>query len=63
MLKFAFECLRERLAAMLTEAGGADIAAQLDAAQQGPVIDQVEQLAYQIREEQSRAKDSSAGNA
>ena len=60
MLKFAFACLRERLADMLTEAGGAAIAAQLDGAQQDSVIDQVERLAYQIREEQSKATASNA---
>jgi hypothetical protein len=56
MLDFAFACLRERLPAMLTEAGGAPIAARLDGAKLAPVIDEVERLAYQIREEQGRAK-------
>jgi hypothetical protein len=55
LLPHAITCLRERLAAMLTEAGGEKIAAQLDPATQAPKIDELERLAYEVRERQ-RAK-------
>jgi len=62
MLDFAFRSLRERLAPMLTEAGGERVAGDLDPAVQSPVIDEVEQLAYEVREKQ-RAATAGAGAA
>ncbi len=46
---FAFGCLRDRLAAMLRHAGGDPVADTLDAAVQGPVIDEVEAIARRAR--------------
>lgn len=47
VLAFAIRSLRERLAAMLREAGGEKVAEQLDPGEQGPAIDELERLAYQ----------------
>jgi hypothetical protein len=52
MLSFAFTCLRERLESMLNQAGGESIASQLDSAEQQPVLDEIERLAFQIRDQQ-----------
>ena len=49
MLDWALERLRTRLPAMLTEAGGTEVAAALDPATVGPVLDKVEVLARRAR--------------
>jgi len=54
MLAWAIGCLRERLGPMLEEAGGKKVAAQLDPATQGPKIDELERLAYEVREQQRK---------
>ena len=41
MVAFALRCLRERLPEMLAEAGGAALAARLDAEDPGPAIEEV----------------------
>lgn len=51
LLAFALRCLRERLAPMLAEAGGDQVAARLDPAVQGPVLDEVERLARSLSAE------------
>jgi hypothetical protein len=58
---FAFGRLRERLEAMLRQAHGDAVADRLDPAVQGPVIDEIEALARQVRDAQ-RAQ-SQAGTA
>jgi len=50
MLPWAIECLRHRLREMLTEAGGGELAARLDPAVLGPVVDEVAVLAHESRE-------------
>ena len=52
MLRFAFTCLRERLGPMLIEAGGEDVAAKLDPNEQAPRIDELERLAFAVRDRQ-----------
>ena len=52
MLSFAIRSLRERLGPMLGEAGGEEVAAGLESAKQAQVIDEVERLAYTVRERQ-----------
>lgn len=49
MLPWAIGCLRTRLAAMLTEAGGGHLVADLDGAVLGPVIDAAEALATEAQ--------------
>ncbi len=51
MLAFAIRCLRERLGSMLTQAGGQSVAARLNDVELGPVIDEIERLAFKIRDE------------
>ena len=50
MLPWAIDRLRTRLAAMLTEAGGAHLVPKLEPALIGPVIDEVEQLAARAQQ-------------
>lgn len=59
---FAFRVLRERLEEMLRQAKGDAVADRLDPSVQGPVIDQIEQLARQVRDVQ-RAQASAASEA
>jgi len=47
MFEWAMTCLRTRLPAMLTHAGGADVAAKLDGAKVNATVDEVEKLARQ----------------
>lgn len=49
MFPWAIECLRRRLPAMLTAAGGTHLAEQLDPAVLAPVIDKVEAMAEAAR--------------
>jgi hypothetical protein len=49
MLPWAIERLRTRLPEMLTAAGGADIAAQIDPTKVAKAVDEVERLAAQAR--------------
>lgn len=49
MLPWAIGCLRTRLAAMLAEAGGAELVDRLDPVVLGPVIDEVEALATEAQ--------------
>ena len=51
VLTFALRSLRERLAPMLCEAGGAAVAALLEPEEQGPVIDEIERLAHDVQEQ------------
>jgi hypothetical protein len=55
MLVFAFQCLRQRLGSMLTQAGGEAIAGRLDSGQLDPIIDEIERLAFQVRDQQRAA--------
>ena len=41
MVEFALSCLRDRLSAMLSAAGGESIAARLDPSVQTPAVDEV----------------------
>ena len=60
MLPWVIGCLRERLPAMLTEAGGGYLVEGIDASVLGPVIDQVAELAEHA-ERSAREATSSAG--
>ena len=51
VLAFAIRSLRDRLDPMLREAGGDAVAERLDPAVQGPVIDEIERLAYEARKQ------------
>lgn len=51
LLEFALRGLRERLGPMLQAAGGEKVAERLDPAEQGPVIDELERLAYEARKQ------------
>ena len=51
MLAFALRCLRERLAPMLREAGGDEVADRLEPERQAPVIDEIERLASEVRKQ------------
>ncbi len=51
ILDFAIRSLRDRLGPMLREAGGEKVAERLDPAEQGPVIDELERLAYEARKQ------------
>ncbi|MBW2268573.1 MAG: hypothetical protein JRH16_08340 [Deltaproteobacteria bacterium] len=61
MLAFTIRSLRERLGPMLSEAGGDEVAARLDPAEQGPPIDEVKRLAYEIRDRQRAAAAAGGG--
>lgn len=50
MLPWAVGCLRDRLPAMLAQAGGDHIAAKIDPAVLGPVVDEVATIAHEARE-------------
>jgi hypothetical protein len=51
MFAFALSCLRERLAPMLSHAGGSAVAAQLDPKRIEPVVDALEKRARAIQAE------------
>ena len=50
MLPWAIGCLRDRLPEMLTQAGGGHLAARIDPAVLGTVVDEVAVLAHESRE-------------
>lgn len=52
MLPFAMTCLRERLASMLHEAGGDDVAGQIRENDIVPVVDELERIAIEVRDQQ-----------
>lgn len=55
ILDFTFRCLRERLPAMLSHAGGASIAERLDRERLAPALEEIERIAYATREQQRAA--------
>lgn len=60
MLPFVVSCLRERLAEMLTEAGGAAVAAELGNQDISPVIDRVAEAAFAARAHQRSLRNPSS---
>jgi hypothetical protein len=58
MLPWTIGCLRERLPAMLTEAGGGHLVKGIDASVLGPVVDEVAELAEQAQRSGREARHS-----
>jgi hypothetical protein len=58
MIVWAVDCLQTRLAAMLTSAGGAAVAARLDPELVGPALDEVARTAMDARARHRAARDT-----